>query len=107
MGYVFLAGSLIFDGLTGPAQEHIQEKYSPSFLYVMLHTNLWASVYMFIGMAIFSFLFSLSLSLSLFSFLFSLFFFLSHFQYGIGLIITGQTEPAVAFCAQHTEIVWL
>jgi len=48
-GYAFLIGSLIFDGLTGPAQEHIQITYHPNFLYVMLHTNIWASIYMFAG----------------------------------------------------------
>jgi len=69
-GYAFLVGSLIFDGLTGPAQEHLQTTYHPNFLYVMLHTNLWASVYMFVG-----------------------------------VLITGQTAEALAFCSKHPEMV--
>jgi UDP-galactose transporter B1 len=50
-GYLLLIASLFFDGLTGPAQERLCEKYDPkpSSVQLMLNCNLWAILYMAIG----------------------------------------------------------
>jgi UDP-galactose transporter B1 len=48
-GYVLLLASLAFDGLTGPAQERLYEKHNPdppSFISMMLYTNVWAILFM-------------------------------------------------------------
>lgn len=87
-GYALLLASLAFDGLTGPAQERLYEvktsastsfhcetadafglqKYNPkpTFVHVMFYSNLWAVLYM-----------------------------------GIGLVLTGETVPAIYFTIQY------
>lgn len=51
-GYALLLASLAFDGLTGPAQERLYEKYNPkpTFVHVMYYSNVWAVIYMGAGL---------------------------------------------------------
>jgi UDP-galactose transporter B1 len=53
-GYALLLASLAFDGLTGPAQERLYEKYNPkpTFVHVMFYSNVWAVLYMGAGVLV-------------------------------------------------------
>lgn len=52
-GLLLLGGSLLLDGVTGPAQKSIVERYSASAAQLMLYCNGWAIVYVVAAMVIF------------------------------------------------------
>jgi UDP-galactose transporter B1 len=51
-GIVLLALSLLMDGITGPTQEYIRDRYRPSSEQFMLYCNMWAVIYILIGLFI-------------------------------------------------------
>lgn len=53
-GLLLLFGSLAFDGITGPTQDHIKKKYKDKVEQhqLMLCTNLWAVIYLVIAMVV-------------------------------------------------------
>eukprot|EP00730_Choanoeca_flexa_P013671 TRINITY_DN5576_c0_g1_i1.p1 TRINITY_DN5576_c0_g1~~TRINITY_DN5576_c0_g1_i1.p1 ORF type:complete len:330 (+),score=74.55 TRINITY_DN5576_c0_g1_i1:118-1107(+) len=52
-GIVLLALSLFMDGVTGPTQEHIRDRYKPSSEQFMLYCNMWAVIYILAGLVFF------------------------------------------------------
>lgn len=51
-GLILLAASLAMDGFTGPFQEKLIHKYSPSSYAMMLYINFWSSILLFISLII-------------------------------------------------------
>jgi len=52
-GVALLLGSLLLDGITGPFQDELVGKYRPSSQAMMFQTNLWAVIYMGVGLILF------------------------------------------------------
>jgi len=51
-GLSLLLASLALDGLTGPFQDDLFTRYSPTSPHMMYYSNLWASVFMFIAVLV-------------------------------------------------------
>eukprot|EP00045_Choanoeca_perplexa_P009420 m.90994 g.90994 ORF g.90994 m.90994 type:complete len:324 (-) comp14888_c0_seq6:1283-2254(-) len=49
-GIVLLGLSLLMDGITGPTQEYIRDRYKPSSEQFMLYCNMWAVIYILLGL---------------------------------------------------------
>jgi len=52
LGLVLLLASLALDGLTGPFQDDLFKKHSPTSPHMMYYSNLWATLFMFIAVLI-------------------------------------------------------
>lgn len=51
-GLALLVASLVLDGITGPTQQHLQQKYQPTPFHLMLYCNMWGSLLITIFMAL-------------------------------------------------------
>eukprot|EP01099_Mayorella_cantabrigiensis_P006704 TRINITY_DN5699_c0_g1_i1.p1 TRINITY_DN5699_c0_g1~~TRINITY_DN5699_c0_g1_i1.p1 ORF type:complete len:326 (-),score=80.10 TRINITY_DN5699_c0_g1_i1:207-1064(-) len=51
-GIGLLLLSLMFDSFTGPLQERLLAAHAPSPAHLMLHTNVWATIFCFVGLTI-------------------------------------------------------